>query len=572
MSKKRKKKTDKNKGELMYTNGSKHNFLGQHGMVDVDRALKAMRYATGEELIDIGHVNESSKMACILVDKNAKPYGVNDDIAEKYAKYKIVPLGYVDRQTGYFLYGSFLKSGLGWEGIYVGDIKRLFNRINSFENGDSRANKNPIVDKLSSTIQLMGDGMEEILENLREDIQHCVQNEEEEFNSIFGTALKDYKVTESDIKEANTMFGEIEKEYKIVENEDELSELCNDIQNAGGVEELLSNDLGNMNTSGYRPMAQLNDSRAHIYNQVYERLLNKENWKRTSKNRLGFYLKASFAKVMQDQEGLEGNIGNGFILSKDHTKCVVNTGLIDIYNNDIYLLDKTNSEKNFYNKDIEIISSKATLIGYGFDKEDILDMPEPIRYYTDRRELVFEGTIEEFDLEDDYRLNHIINERRHRFPEEYREVQSDTIADKLKLAIRQALKMQMRDYNHIVPFYSISERRIQHLIPLRLTSDTDEEVELAIVVGRNNGIWCVYTILNTEDAYDNVRLITRPDNTWLKLKDSEEDGATMECLCSKGECCGETREETCEEVEETYDDIEEAEEEIEEQYDEIEVI
>ena len=487
-----------------------------------------MRYVTGDELIDIGHVNETSKMACILVDKNAKPYGVNDDIAEKYAKYKIVPLGYADSQTGYLLYGSFLKTGLGWEGIYIGDIKKLFTRINSFENGESNEKKHCSVDKLSSTIQLMGSGMEEILKNLSEDLQNCVQDEEDEFNSIFSTALKGYKVKESDIEEANTIFGETEKDYKIVENREELDELCKDIQNVGvGVTEgvvLLSHELSDIKVSEYKPMLKLKDDRVHIYNQIYDRLLIKENWKKTSKNRLGFYLKASFAKVMQDQESLEGNIGNGFILSKDHTKCVVNTGLLDIYNNDIYLLDKTNSEKHFYSKDIEIISSKATLIGYGFDKEDILEMPEPIKYYDDRSQLVFEGTIEEFDLEDDFRLNHIINERRHRFPEEYKEMQSDIIADKLKLAIRRALKMQMRDYKHIVPFYSISERRIQHLIPLNLSSDTAEITELAIVVGEKNGIWCVYTILSTDDAYDNARLLSRPDNTWISFQDNE-------CLC-----------------------------------------
>ena len=76
----------------------------------------------------------------------------------------------------------------------------------------------------------------------------------------------------------------------------------------------------------------------------------KENWRISHKNRLGFYLKAIFEKVEYEQKNTSGNIGNGYILSNDRTKCLVNTGLMDVYNNDIYVIDKTNSEKTSIEK------------------------------------------------------------------------------------------------------------------------------------------------------------------------------------------------------------------------------
>ena len=155
--------------------------------------------------------------------------------------------------------------------------------------------------------------------------------------------------------------------------------------------------------------------------------------------------------------------------------------------------------------------------------------------------------IDEFDLEDDYRLNHIINERRDRFPEEYANVPSDIICDKIKSAIHKAIKISSRDYKYIVPMYNLKTNKIQYLMPLHLDRSIDEAPELTIVIGERNGFWCVYTILNTDDAYDNARLLCRPDNTWLsankdidksKCDTVEDDEDCIDSIDRAGEAVG----------------------------------
>lgn len=143
--------------------------------------------------------------------------------------------------------------------------------------------------------------------------------------------------------------------------------------------------------------------------------------------------------------------------------------------------------------------------------------PEPLRFYNTIDELLLSASIDDFDLSDINRLNHIINERRDRFPERYKTQNEDQIAEKLKTAIETALKISKRDYKYIVPMYNLQQDRIQYLMPLYLDNPIDDVPELVLVVGKNPkyNLCSIMTIISREDAYMNARLIARPDATWL---------------------------------------------------------
>ena len=158
-----------------------------------------------------------------------------------------------------------------------------------------------------------------------------------------------------------------------------------------------------------------------IYNEIYDRLLMKENWFTGDVNRLQIYIKGLIEKIAYDQKENKDLVGNGYVLSKERDKCLFNTGLIDKFNNDIYLIDLDNNKTKFTNKRLIIVNSKSSLINYGFNREDILEMPKPIRFYKDKSELIFNANINEFDLQDNHSLYHIINERRDRF-QKYRDI------------------------------------------------------------------------------------------------------------------------------------------------------
>lgn len=55
--------------------------------------------------------------------------------------------------------------------------------------------------------------------------------------------------------------------------------------------------------------------------------------------------------------------------------------------------------------------------------------------------------------------------------------------------------------------------RIQLLLPLCLTVD---KPELALTIQRENGFYAARTCLTLDMAYNNARLICRPESSWIK--------------------------------------------------------
>ena len=527
-----KKKHRAKKERTDFKNGSKFSLLGYHGNVDIDKGLDAIKYRITDDIIDIAHVNESGKTACLMLDKRGRAYDYIDDESEKFARYKIVPIGYTDKYNGEPLYASFIKSSFGWEGIYIGTAYQLVKRGLEFHCSTLTPDDYDYLNTFSTKIQLRGSGYKEILENLKADILEETNRARNEYNTIADTAIIDVETAKKleDLVNRKDNTDGIEDENITEFNATDIIEGKLDIEESESSADIIKiDDLQEIEDTSTDFSISAFKRRENLYNDIYNRLLIKENWRISKKNRLGFYLKAIFEKVMYEQENTSGNIGNGYVLSNDNTKCLVNTGLMDEYNNDIYVIDKTNAERDFHRKEITMVSSKAALVDMGFDRESIKTMPEPIRFYKDKGDLIFSGTVEEFDIEDDYRLNHIINERRSRFPECYKDVHSEIICDKIKSAIRKAIKVSYRDYKYIVPMYNLKTHRIQYLMPLHLDRSIDKSPELTIVIGESNGFWRVYTILNTDDAYDNARLLCRPDNTWLEANGDNGDSGVEQC-------------------------------------------
>lgn len=254
-----------------------------------------------------------------------------------------------------------------------------------------------------------------------------------------------------------------------------------------------------------------------LIQDIYERLMVKENWmQRTNRNRLGFYLKGIFIVVKFSMK-MNGNAirGNGYIYSEDRTKCVVNTGLWDVYGNNIYLIDHTPYTLDFYNKKLSIMVNKAALLAMGFSIENVKYLPEPIKFVTDRSQLIFDADISDFDFNDDMHLNHIIEHRRFRFPCKYSKTPARVLSDKVKDAIVQAIKIQKTDYKYIIPKYDFKRQTIQFMVPFHLDTNLNQKPELYIIIGKENGIWQVYTVLYPDDAYDDARMLSKPSNNWL---------------------------------------------------------
>lgn len=252
-----------------------------------------------------------------------------------------------------------------------------------------------------------------------------------------------------------------------------------------------------------------------LYKEIYDRLAYKEKFGDSNYYRLSFYIKSLF-KAIEGQRVYTELRGNGYLYSSDFKNLLINTGLIDTYGNFIYLIIQSNTlELQDINTVCRVMHSKSELLHYGFDREEIKQLPEKFNFVSDVSELIFSASLEDFDLDDESHFNHIINERIHRFPKEYQSNGQRNICDKIKSSVEHAIKISKVDYRYIVPKYDIASKSIQFIVPLYLDSTYGQRPELTLVVAKRDGIWKVFTVLSVEDAYDNARLVSNPSNMWM---------------------------------------------------------
>lgn len=260
-----------------------------------------------------------------------------------------------------------------------------------------------------------------------------------------------------------------------------------------------------------------------FFESLYQNLFLQERWCTLSNNeknydRLYFYL-TNLCAAIKSRYGKQQNlyIENSFM---GMNYIVFDSRLLDRYGNKIYLIHSINKSQKDGSETIEItfsnpifIANLEILISYGFNQIDINDI-KPLILYTDPSELIFDGNIESIDLEDTYHLKHIIDERRERLPNNFRNKSALEIYLYLKISVEFAVKMSKLNYAYIVPSYSLANNEIQYLIPFYEQIGQGNPI-CAIVISKSEGRWMLRTILPIDVAYNNARLLGIPNAEWF---------------------------------------------------------
>lgn len=191
--------------------------------------------------------------------------------------------------------------------------------------------------------------------------------------------------------------------------------------------------------------------------------------------------------------------------SPDGQKAIFNTGLQSKSEKDIYATFFLNKEWEARNL------PKWTLFTFADSYSEKLapfhPLPGVASYIQDAKDLVFD-----FNYEVDVNIEHIVEHNQERLPESIRG--NRTLALSAIEGSTKFLKQKvLRNYKVAIPHWY--DGRIQLLLPLNLTSDT--EADLALVADRddNRQIYRIRTALTMDMAYVNARLICRPDREWL---------------------------------------------------------
>lgn len=214
------------------------------------------------------------------------------------------------------------------------------------------------------------------------------------------------------------------------------------------------------------------------------------------------YIRYTFQRLQEMQGGIR--------YSQDHKKAGFNTGLVTHHQEDIFALFETNP-----------ISGKQAWRLVGFKKAsdwDVInsfgsDLPPLANYFDDPSVLLYDRRCELY-----INVDHVIDEHIERFPKHLRA--NPFVARQLMISAEATTKKRVyRNYKTAVPQFFRDRGgpgSVQLLLPLCLESPA--HADLALVVERSDAgnAYRGSSVLTLDMAYNNARLLARPDNEWLQ--------------------------------------------------------
>lgn len=205
------------------------------------------------------------------------------------------------------------------------------------------------------------------------------------------------------------------------------------------------------------------------------------------------YIEHTFLKLFEENS----------ILCTDNYS-LFNTGLYTDYYEQIFAYFTKNK---IANRQIWYLDGFYT--AYQLGMMGIVDRPKRANYFANPADLVFDTNCEIVP-----QYQHIFGDAENflRIPESVRESPNKTLL--FRGAVDRAKDMINANYKTAVPQYY--KGKIQLLIPICLISEGVPD--LALVVSKNDAgnQYLGHTCLTLDMAYNNARLIARPDSAWLK--------------------------------------------------------
>lgn len=273
------------------------------------------------------------------------------------------------------------------------------------------------------------------------------------------------------------------------------------------------------------------------------------------------YLRHTFSKLMLEYNDKNSDNYGKIVFSQDKKYCYFNTGLLTKYAQDLYLTGEVHALREdgiFTCNNPRFVDSKIELVKhYGFAQRDIDPGPGMASFYRSVTEIVYDPSIT-IDFTES-KLEHIIDDgiRRNRFPKKYTVSQTGkpippwSLAQMLNNAIKISCMMAQRNYKYVIPQYRPAgveyvggkrvryEGQIQFLMPIYLSADYFSPPDFALVLSRRDGFYVPETILLLPWAYNNARILCKPDNSWLNPSSINPDDLLLDEEDADGEDEGE---------------------------------
>lgn len=199
----------------------------------------------------------------------------------------------------------------------------------------------------------------------------------------------------------------------------------------------------------------------------------------------------------------------GIVESKDAALLAFNTGLVTENQEEIFGLARRLQQPGYrpWSLNRWVKKSERDFISHFGDR-----IPPLAEFFEDPSELIFDRRIELH-----INIDHVLA-RLDRFPPELRDNEY-TARQLLVAAEAETKKRAYRNYKVAIPQFFRDQGgsgRLQLLLPICLT--TPKKADLALTVEKNaeKTAYLSSTVLTLDQAYNNARLLARPDREWLE--------------------------------------------------------
>jgi len=215
------------------------------------------------------------------------------------------------------------------------------------------------------------------------------------------------------------------------------------------------------------------------------------------------YIKYTFLRLDE--------LENYVLISGDGTHLSFNTGLVTPFQEQIFALFEARGPQGtgptWILKGFEKASSVAFLRLFGGN------LPPLARYFDEVSQLVYDTS-----LHLSVNVEHVPHDPE-RFPDALKSMSPQDLAALVNAKAPEAIDRVRRNYKTAIPqFYRDGKSgvaKMQLLLPVALLRR--DNVELALAVDRlSSDVYLGRTVLSLDWAYNNARLLTRPDTDWLR--------------------------------------------------------
>ena len=227
-------------------------------------------------------------------------------------------------------------------------------------------------------------------------------------------------------------------------------------------------------------------------------------------NILRNYLAYTFEKLWDEREEVQGSEKSQLIYEDTKQACF-NTGLLDKHWQPVFYYCIPNNRPDlqkwkfsgFFND--YTLGKCSTMLS-----QAIMELKRP-NYFDDPAKLVFDVKLDIIP-----QWKHILEDHENfqRIPEQIRLMGEDHCRKLLEGAIKETTKRIEANYKTAVPQWY--KGKIQLLAPLYLTNPNVPDLALVLSLSEDGSCYYGHTCLTIDMAYNNARLIAKPESFWLQ--------------------------------------------------------